>query len=307
MIPAISVAREKLASSLALKVLAICIAATNIPLLVLVLSLWAKYAGTSLPLMPLMLVATLLGTALCLVSVWQLIRPLHRIAATIENYRDNGEVLSVACKRTDTSGAAVNGVAKLIVELDATLSQLRRQATTDVLTGLGNRRWLSDLGTMEVARAIREKSSLSVVVLDLDFFKTINDEFGHDVGDQVLMMTGMTIQNGLRPYDIAARIGGEEFCVVLPGANLEQATNIAERLRIDLSARSVGPIPAGRVTASFGVYQGDPENETLKTMMTAADELLYAAKHSGRNQVLASAVPRSANVTVPEQSERTAG
>jgi len=289
MIPAISVAREKLASSLALKVLAICIAATNVPLLVLMLSFGARYAGAPLPLMPLMLVATLAGTGLCLVSVWQLVQPLHRIAATIETYRDSGEVLPVACKRTDTSGIAVNGVAKLIAELDATLSQLRRQATTDVLTGLGNRRWLSELGAMEIARATREKNPLSLLILDLDFFKTINDEFGHDVGDQVLMMTGLTIQNNLRPYDIAARIGGEEFCVVLPGANLEQAIGIAERLRGELSVQVVGPLPAGRVTASFGVYQGDAVNETLKAMMTAADGLLYAAKHSGRNAVLASA------------------
>jgi diguanylate cyclase (GGDEF)-like protein len=80
------------------------------------------------------------------------------------------------------------------------------------LTGLGNRRWLKDIGSLEIARAARERMPISVVVFDLDHFKSINDEFGHDVGDHVLMTAGAAIQHNLRPYDIAARIGGKEFC-----------------------------------------------------------------------------------------------
>jgi diguanylate cyclase (GGDEF)-like protein len=89
----------------------------------------------------------------------------------------------------------------------------------------------------------------------------------------------------MRPYDIAARIGGEEFCLLLPRTNTAQAIAIAERLRRELASKAVGPLPRGRVTASFGVYRGDPASETLKVMMMAADRKLYAAKGGGRNAV----------------------
>ncbi|MDM9647258.1 GGDEF domain-containing protein [Rhizobium sp. S163] len=271
--------------SLTLKIFSICFVSTHVPLLALVVYLVTGFRSEAMPVLILVLGATLIGTAFCLACVWAFIRPLHQIAGVVETYRSTGVVKSVRSKRKDEVGIVTNGISILIKELDATLAQLRRQATTDVLTGLGNRRWLKDIGALEIARAARERTPISVVVFDLDHFKSINDQFGHDVGDQVLVMAGATIQHNLRPYDIAARIGGEEFCLVLPRTDIDAAVNIANRLRMQFESKSVGPLPAKRVTASFGVYRGDPASETLKSMLTAADRELYAAKNGGRNMV----------------------
>ncbi|MET0748812.1 MAG: GGDEF domain-containing protein [Rhizobium sp.] len=278
-------ALAKFDSSLTLKIFAICFAATHIPLLSLVLYLTTGHETTFAAVLLTALIATLLGTGFCLASVWKLLRPLQEIITTVEAYRQSGTVKPVLSRRRDEIGVIANAVSTLIAELDATLSQLRRQATTDVLTGLGNRRWLRDIGTAEVQRAARENAPFCVVIFDLDRFKAINDEHGHDVGDQVLTMTGAVIQHNMRPYDIAARIGGEEFCILLPRTSTSQAISIAERLRGELASKAVGPLPCGRVTASFGVYRGDPASESLKVMMTAADRKLYAAKNNGRNAV----------------------
>jgi diguanylate cyclase (GGDEF)-like protein len=276
---------QKLSTSLTFKIFSICFVSTHVPLLALVVYLFTGFRSEAMPVLVLVLAATLIGTAFCLACVWALIRPLHEVAGVVEAYRSTGVVNAVRSKRRDEVGIVSNGVSVLITELDATLAQLRRQATTDVLTGLGNRRWLKDIGALEIARAARERTPISVVVFDLDHFKSINDEFGHDVGDQVLMMTGATIQHNLRPYDIAARIGGEEFCLVLPRTDIDAAISIANRLRMQFETKTVGPLPARRVTASFGVYRGDPASETLKSMLMAADRELYTAKNGGRNAV----------------------
>lgn len=276
---------DKFSTSLTLKIFSVCFVSTHVPLIALVVYLFTGFHNEALPVLLTVLAATLLGTAFCLSSVWSLIKPLNDVAGVVETYRSSGAVRSVRSSRQDEVGIVSNGISTLIAELDATLSQLRRQATTDVLTGLGNRRWLKDIGTLEINRAARERTPLSVVVFDLDHFKSINDQFGHDVGDQVLMMAGATIQQNLRPYDIAARIGGEEFCLVLPKTDIDDAIAVAERLRAQFEAKTVGPLPKGRVTASFGVYRGDPASETLKSMLMAADRKLYGAKNGGRNTV----------------------
>ncbi|TCR90953.1 GGDEF domain-containing protein [Rhizobium sp. BK376] len=284
--PRMSIALGRSFSPLTMKIFSICFVATHAPLLVLAGYLAIGYASDPIPVLVTVLSATLVGTIFCLYSVWRLIQPLQDIVTMIDAYRSNGTVKPMTSSpRQDEIGRVVNGVSALIVELDATLSQLRRQASTDVLTGLGNRRWLREIVGMELQRASREKTPFSVIILDLDHFKRINDQFGHDVGDQVLMMTGATIQHSLRPYDIAARIGGEEFCIVLPRTPAAMAIAIAERLRREIASKSVGPLTAGAITASFGVYRGDPATESLKMMMTAADRKLYAAKNAGRNAV----------------------
>jgi diguanylate cyclase (GGDEF)-like protein len=254
-------------------------------LLALIAYMTTGHENAPLPILLTALLATLLGSGFCLLSMWLLLKPLQLVTRTVQTYRETGAVMPISNRRRDEIGIVAEAVTTLIAELDATLSQLRRQATTDVLTGLGNRRWLRDIGAAEIQRAVRERAPLCVIIFDLDHFKTINDEHGHDVGDQVLMMTGGIIQHNMRPYDIAARIGGEEFCILLPRTGTAQAIAIADRLRRELASKAVGPLQPGRVTASFGVYRGDPGNETLKVMMMAADRKLYAAKNGGRNTV----------------------
>jgi diguanylate cyclase (GGDEF)-like protein len=159
---------------------------------------------------------------------------------------------------------------------------LERLATVDELTGLRNRRWLDDAFARQLARAARTEQPLSVLMIDIDRFKQLNDANGHAFGDAVLRRVAQALASGLRPQDLAARYGGEEFSVLLPGLDSDHAARIAERLR---HAVEVGGEAGGLpVTISIGVAarQG---SETLDTLLQRADKALYRAKESGRNRV----------------------
>ncbi|AGB73192.1 putative diguanylate cyclase (plasmid) [Rhizobium tropici CIAT 899] len=276
-------------SSLTLKIFCTCFLSTHLPLISLAVYLTMSSHGNLGPIFIVVLSATLVGTIFCLGSVWIFLHPLRQVTRAIEIYRVKGHVEKISSLRQDEIGVVTNGVANLIRELDRKIEQLRRQAYTDPLTGLGNRHWFNEAAAREISRAARDKTPLALILLDLDHFKRINDEYGHDVGDKVLMAAGATIQDCLRPHDVAARIGGEEFSIVLANTNLDTAVEIANRLKTRLERIIINPLPNGRVTASFGVYQADPAKQSLKTMLKAADHQLYSAKRSGRNTVCSAA------------------
>jgi diguanylate cyclase (GGDEF)-like protein len=161
---------------------------------------------------------------------------------------------------------------------------VERQALVDGLTGLANRRAASDALHAEAARAGRLETPLSVVLADLDGFKEVNDEHGHAVGDAVLRAFAEVLRDTLRESDLAGRWGGEEFLLLLPGADREGAAQLAERVRVGLAARRIPSAPELRVTASFGVaeYAGETNTEQL---VAAADDALYRAKRGGKDRV----------------------
>ena len=165
---------------------------------------------------------------------------------------------------------------------------VERQALVDGLTGLANRRAASDALHVEAARAERLETPLSVVLADLDGFKDVNDEHGHAVGDAVLRAFAEVLRDTLRESDLAGRWGGEEFLLLLPGADEEGAAQLAERVRIGLAARRIPSVPGLRVTASFGVaeYAGEANTEQL---VAAADDALYRAKRGGKDRVVPAA------------------
>ena len=158
------------------------------------------------------------------------------------------------------------------------------QALVDGLTGLANRRAAAEALHAEAARAGRLETPLSVVLADLDGFKDVNDAHGHAVGDAVLRTFAEVLRETLRDSDVAGRWGGEEFLLLLPGADEDGAAQLAERVRIGLAARSVPGMPGLRVTASFGVaeYAGETNTEQL---VAAADDALYRAKRGGKDRV----------------------
>jgi diguanylate cyclase (GGDEF)-like protein len=161
---------------------------------------------------------------------------------------------------------------------------VERQALVDGLTGLANRRAASDALHAEAARAQRLETPLSVVLADLDGFKEVNDEHGHAVGDAVLRAFAEVLRDALRESDIAGRWGGEEFLLLLPGADEEGAAQLAERVRVGFAARRIPSVPNLCVTASFGVaeYAGETNTEQL---LAAADDALYRAKRGGKDRV----------------------
>jgi len=174
--------------------------------------------------------------------------------------------------------------------------QLQQLATTDTLTGLATRRHMLDLAGHELARARRSGQALAVILFDIDHFKSINDRFGHETGDRVLRRVGELVRSELREVDLAARWGGEEFCVLLPDTSSHAVVDVAERLRAQLESTPMTAPDNSRlpITASFGVAQSRPEDDDFLRLIDAADQAMYQAKRSGRNRVqLASETPGS--------------
>lgn len=164
--------------------------------------------------------------------------------------------------------------------------EVERQARRDALTHAYNRRGFNELADREWARARRRNEALSLLMLDIDHFKKINDQYGHAVGDQILTETSGRIQEVLRTEDVWGRFGGEEFIAMLPATPIEDAVIVAERVR-----RSIGDVPfvtaAGelRITVSIGVATRQPEDANWETVTQLADAALYRAKSEGRNRV----------------------
>lgn len=163
---------------------------------------------------------------------------------------------------------------------------LRIASTQDPLTGLPNRRLMMDRLNGEAAKTERGHPVFSLALIDADHFKQINDRFGHDIGDKALVAIAQAFARSLRPYDLAARWGGEEFLVLLPETSGEQAREVANRLRCAIEAIQEDNLPRDlKMTVSIGVAEHCPEarwDETIKR----ADKALYTAKWKGRNRVV---------------------
>jgi diguanylate cyclase (GGDEF)-like protein len=167
-------------------------------------------------------------------------------------------------------------------------SEIQTLATTDPLTGLFNRRHFFELAHHEVERARRTHYPVSVVMLDVDHFKLVNDQYGHQMGDQVLQTVAAGCRKFLRAGDVLGRYGGEEFVILLPDTTLDQAAQVAERLRQNLAMMKIASVDESiTVTISLGIATLDAVDSEpgLDTLLSHADQALYTAKQSGRNQV----------------------
>ena len=182
---------------------------------------------------------------------------------------------------------------KLVILHDVTSHQryvntLRDLATQDGLTGIANRRHFLEICRKELERAQRYNTPVSLIIIDLDHFKKINDTYGHQAGDAVLQSAASVFRNALRHSDIIGRYGGEEFTVLLPQTIPEDARQLAERLRRDLEKHIVAYSNQSiHVTASFGVsgMQTLGIEDSVNSLIKKADQALYEAKRLGRNRV----------------------
>lgn len=177
--------------------------------------------------------------------------------------------------------------------LDALLhDQIYRIATVDAGTEVFTKRFVMDALEREIRQAARSGQALAVLCLDLDHFKTVNDRWGHDAGDQVLREAAAAVHGSVRAGDIVGRIGGEEFLVVLPGATLPEALALAERVRVAVAARKAalrqpdGSMVLHEQTVSIGVAVLGAGMAGARELLAAGDTHLYAAKHGGRNRVV---------------------
>jgi diguanylate cyclase (GGDEF)-like protein len=175
---------------------------------------------------------------------------------------------------------------------------LRQQSTSDALTGLYNRRYLEESLERELRRSARAKQPLSLVMFDLDHFKTFNDTFGHEAGDAVLREMGASLARTARAEDISCRFGGEEFLLILPGTNLEGARMRAERVRSQARKLAVTHQgrPVGIITVSLGVAAFPVHGLSAKELIASTDAALYRAKRVGRDRVVVAEAAESSAI-----------
>lgn len=188
---------------------------------------------------------------------------------------------------SDGTTAGFTLVVRAVTRQGRDAADLRRMLTRDHLTGVSNRAHFFEAAERHLARCLRDSRSLALIVLDVDHFKQVNDEHGHAAGDKVLCEVARRCESELRPEDVFARLGGEEFVVLLPGATLVAAAAVAERLRIALASNAfdIGGIGL-HITASFGCSALDATTTaSLAGLLAAADTALYQAKRAGRNRV----------------------
>jgi diguanylate cyclase (GGDEF)-like protein len=170
-------------------------------------------------------------------------------------------------------------------ELKATRDRLSRLASTDALTGVYSRRWWFDLSEKEFSRSRRYHRGFSLLMADLDWFKQINDTFGHESGDRVLNQFGTMLRRTCRDSDVIGRLGGEEFALLLPETTAEAAQHLAGRITDACRSIVVGASsPDARCSCSLGVTEVRPDDERLDHVLTRADQALYAAKRAGRDR-----------------------
>lgn len=207
--------------------------------------------------------------------------------------RKDGALINISATISpifDSQGRIVGAskIARDITEKKRAERELERLAQTDMLTGLANRRHFMTLAEQELARAVRYGGKLSVLMMDIDHFKNVNDTYGHNVGDLVIQKLGQLCQETLRQnIDLAGRIGGEEFAIILPETDSQQAIDAAERLR-QVIAQAEVPVEQGEpchFTVSVGVASLAVQKTNLDTLLACADQSLYEAKSQGRNRV----------------------
>ena len=185
-------------------------------------------------------------------------------------------------------------------ELQLKNKVLREISIKDPLTELYNRRYFIDRLQQEFDRAKRYNTSLILVMLDIDLFKNINDEYGHDAGDEYLKEVATVIQQSLRGSDIPARIGGEEFCIIFPDSNIDVIKLAIERLRAEIAEMTIkydGYTISS--TCSFGIAEMDDQVTNYKILLKQADLCLYQAKNTGRNKVVSYLLSETSNDPSP--------
>lgn len=213
----------------------------------------------------------------------------------------NAQLLDLNEQYAETIGMlqrALDEKEALAQQLKALNKQLEHQATTDALTGLPNRRLMEMSLQRDLAKCAREGEPFALVMLDVDHFKRFNDTYGHELGDRVLRRVGDALNGAARRSDLAARFGGEEFCVLLPNTDVPGAELVAERLRTAIERTFL--VHEGerlQVTASFGIaVRAGTAQEGASALIQRADAALYAAKRGGRNRVALAPDPTLASV-----------
>jgi diguanylate cyclase (GGDEF)-like protein len=169
--------------------------------------------------------------------------------------------------------------------LKAVYIMQRKLARTDLVTGISNMRHFYEIAELEMELARRNNQPVSLVYFDLDEFKEINDRHGHFIGDDLLRLVSRTVQSNIRRGDLLARVGGDEFIILMTNTTAEDAANIVERIRSELCEIEIDHCKD--ISGSFGVYTISKPNLSVDALVNEADKLMYKAKNNGKNTIAA--------------------
>ena len=219
------------------------------------------------------------------------------LRAVIERLLDGAKEMEINNKKLE---ARLSASKQEIQQLQQNLDAVRSESLTDPLTALSNRKFFDAALAEAIAEAAKINQPLSLLMADVDHFKSFNDKYGHLTGDQVLRLVAVSVKQNVKGRDIAARYGGEEFVIALPNTALQSALTVADHIRHavmnkELMKRSSGE-RLGRVTISIGVAVLRP-NDTPQMLIERADGCLYAAKRNGRNRVICESDPEAGNAS----------
>ncbi|GGF17870.1 hypothetical protein GCM10011611_24670 [Aliidongia dinghuensis] len=243
-------------------------------------------------------VALLVALLAVIYPALHIVEPLARLTAAMRRLAEGDWAIEIpATERSDEIGAMARAIQALrrqgmageqaATALRALNADLERLAMIDPLTGVANRRYFYQRAAIEIVAAHRRRCSLACLMLDIDFFKAVNDRYGHAAGDLVLKQVAQVVLTGIRPYDLLGRLGGEEFAVLLLDAGPATAAAIGERLRAAVAGATT-PIDGTplSVTISIGVGCLGTDDVAVDPLLDRADRALYEAKRRGRNQVV---------------------
>jgi two-component system, cell cycle response regulator len=242
--------------------------------------------------------AFVLGVVIVSGSGWQLSRaillPLHTLQKGMIQFGEGDLSQRITLVTHDELEQLATSFNLMAEKLEESQAALRMLATMDGLTGVYNRREFNRWMTSEIERSRREGEPVSLIMVDIDYFKKINDTYGHHIGDEALRCVSSLLKQEVRPGDHVARYGGEEFAIILPKTSGTEAMSVAERLRATIEAQPVLLDTGGvlNLTASIGFATFPMHANSENMLMTEADKALYRAKESGRNRVCPPTLPR---------------
>lgn len=231
------------------------------------------------------LITAALGSASTVLALLAYTEPVSAVRKALQNFTMQDEVPQLPVGANDEIGELMNNTQGALKKLHSMLHNMHDMSIRDELTGLYNRRFFNQQADMLLIRAARYEEPISVIYIDVDHFKEINDKFSHQVGDHALRQIGNILSDSARGSDLAARLGGDEFVVVFPNTSLAKAKMLGERLRQNLLNHDWSALlPGQRVTLSMGVAEAMP-GDTLDQFLARADQNLYKAKDGGRDQI----------------------
>ena len=275
--------------SFAVRIFMLSFISTQLPMFILLLYVVmnVELNAEILTTVSIVLITALLGSASTVVALIAYAEPVNAISKAVQNFAYSDHEPDLPDTYNDEIGELMANTQGALKKLHSMLHNMHELSIRDELTGLYNRRFFSEQAEMLLIRATRYEEPLTLIFIDIDDFKSINDRFSHQVGDHALRQIATIMTETARGSDLTARLGGDEFVIMLPNTPMVRARQISERLRNSMEKHDWSSlIPGATITISIGMAEAQ-EYDNIEKLMDRADSNLFRAKKGGRNQIQA--------------------